>query len=314
MSAQFNLPIAVLQRLILMLLVYVFVREHVDVDTKIITGKAVENFTAENFSSEGATEYITAATFSSEGATEYITSVNFSPEGATEKFSSEGATANFSIEGAAEKFSPNAHTKVANEKNDVMIVNSVVEHDLNPQATCEVVGMASTETEPSLDESLVARVTSALAENGVKVTTTAAPLISPAVGIPTSLVQKELTPNIVPNFRSNNEEAVGLQVLNTSTVAKVSTTHQINTEYYSRISTKKQKISKYTSEVGEQASDIYLWSLTGWREVMQWEHSPYMGAPREYTPSHHPLHVLRYRSVLHGYAKTWQDRDTPETR
>ncbi|KAF9614649.1 hypothetical protein IFM89_019626 [Coptis chinensis] len=186
-----------------------------------VCGKTVENFTAEKFSSEGATEYITAVTFSLEGATEYIIAVNFSPEGATEKFSSEGAIANFSTQSAAEKFSPDAHTKVANEKNDVMIVNSVVEHDLNPQEACEVVVMASTEIEPSLNESLVARVSSTLAENRVKVTAAAAPLISPAAGIPVSLVQKELTPNIVPNFRSNNEEVVGLQVLNTSTVGEI---------------------------------------------------------------------------------------------
>ncbi|KAF9623013.1 hypothetical protein IFM89_035994 [Coptis chinensis] len=54
--------------------------------------------------------------------------------------------------------------------------------------------------------------------NGIKDTAAAAQFLSPVVGILASLVHKDLTPNIVPNFRSNIEEAIGLQVLNTSTV------------------------------------------------------------------------------------------------
>ncbi|KAF9616865.1 hypothetical protein IFM89_032715 [Coptis chinensis] len=145
-----------------------------------------------------------------EGVTEHITAVHFSPEGATEKLSSEGATENIPTEGAAEKSPLDARTKVVNDKLDGRIATSVVEHELNHQAACEVVDTALSETEASLDE-----VTATLAKNGAKVTAAAASLLSTVAGIPASLLQKELAPNIVPNFRSNNGEAVGLQVLNT---------------------------------------------------------------------------------------------------
>ncbi|KAF9607947.1 hypothetical protein IFM89_003867 [Coptis chinensis] len=79
-------------------------------------------------------------------------------------------------------------------------------------AIAKVADTALTGTEPYRDAALVIRATSTLEEYGVKATVAAAPLISPAAGIPTFLVHKDLTPNIVPNFR--REETVGLQVLN----------------------------------------------------------------------------------------------------
>ncbi|KAF9611224.1 hypothetical protein IFM89_027774, partial [Coptis chinensis] len=166
-----------------------------------------ENSTAEKFSSTSAPEDITAANFSSEGVTEHISAVNFSLEGATEKLSSEGAIENIPTKGAAEKSPSDAHTKVANDKLDGRIATSVVEHELNPQGPCEVADTPLSEIEASLDKALVARVTATLTENGAKATTAVAPLLSTVAGIPASLLQKELTPNIVPNFRSNNEEA-----------------------------------------------------------------------------------------------------------
>ncbi|KAF9619013.1 hypothetical protein IFM89_003916 [Coptis chinensis] len=57
-----------------------------------------------------------------------------------------------------------------------------------------------------------------LADNGAKVSAAAAPLFSKVAGILASLLQKEPPSIIAPNFRSNLEEAVGLQVVNTPPV------------------------------------------------------------------------------------------------
>ncbi|KAF9595798.1 hypothetical protein IFM89_004200, partial [Coptis chinensis] len=150
-------------------------------------------------------------TLSSEGAAEKTTAVNISPEGGSKKFSTEGEAKNLNTAGATEKISPYVHTKVVNEQNDAMNGILVVEHVFNPQ----VVGVVVTELneiEASLAVPLVARVTSTLAGNGIKDTAAALQVLSPVAGIPTSLVHKDLTPSIVPNFISNIEKVVGLQL------------------------------------------------------------------------------------------------------
>ncbi|KAF9601233.1 hypothetical protein IFM89_017418 [Coptis chinensis] len=143
--------------------------------------------------------------------------------GANARSYSEGTTANISTvkstEGPVVLGSSVAHKRVVNDKaaaaeqlgaaEHVGVAELEVEEHTSVGAIAKVVDTTLTGTKPYWDASLVIRATSTLEEYGVKPTAVAAPLISPTVGIPASLVHKDLRPNIVPNFR--REEAVGLQ-------------------------------------------------------------------------------------------------------
>ncbi|KAF9605888.1 hypothetical protein IFM89_020397, partial [Coptis chinensis] len=113
------------------------------------------------------------------------------------------------LEGATAE---NSQKRKSEGKTQALVTDKAVEfytaeEHASVGAIVKVADTALTGTEPYWDASLVIRATSSLEEYEVKATAAATPLISLAAGIPASLVHKDLTPNIVPNFR--REENVG---------------------------------------------------------------------------------------------------------
>ncbi|KAF9597128.1 hypothetical protein IFM89_015957 [Coptis chinensis] len=190
-------------------------------------GKAVALSTAEELSTAGAKVFAagvkeklstaegnTASRGAAESVNEQITSVNLSLEGDSEKPTLDGVKENSYNEGA-KVLTAIAKTKNGYDQVGGRTEKSVVKNVLGPQATGEVADAAWSEIEASLEELGVARGKENLADNGAKVSVAAAPLFSKVAGMPTSLLQKETPSILAPTFRSNLEEAVGLQVVNT---------------------------------------------------------------------------------------------------